>query len=144
MTDLRATVEATGRILDLVRGSDVRRLVVRGEDVTIEIERSAPAAAAAEAPAAVARQEEEPREEAATAVTAPLMGVFYQRPAPDQPPFVTVGQHVEAGEQVAIVEAMKMMNPVVAGRAGVVLRVNVADGDVVEFEQPLMELGAVG
>ncbi|WP_219511657.1 acetyl-CoA carboxylase biotin carboxyl carrier protein [Nonomuraea ceibae] len=143
MTDLRATVEATGRILDLVRGSDVRRLVVRGEDVTIEIERSAPAAAA-EAPAAVARQEEEPREEAATAVTAPLMGVFYQRPAPDQPPFVTVGQHVEAGEQVAIVEAMKMMNPVVAGRAGVVLRVNVADGDVVEFEQPLMELGAVG
>ncbi|MGW0479922.1 acetyl-CoA carboxylase biotin carboxyl carrier protein [Nonomuraea sp. NPDC003214] len=143
MTDLRATVEATGRILDLVRGSDVRRLVVRGEDVTIEIERSAPAAVT-EALPAVARQEEEPREEAATAVTAPLMGVFYQRPAPDQPPFVTVGQHVEAGEQVAIVEAMKMMNPVVAGRAGVVLRVNAADGDVVEFEQPLMELGAVG
>ncbi|MEU4574820.1 acetyl-CoA carboxylase biotin carboxyl carrier protein subunit [Nonomuraea sp. ATR24] len=143
MTDLRATVEATGRILDLVRGSDVRRLVVRGEDVTIEIERSAPAAAAEALPAA-ARQEEEPREEPAAAVTAPLMGVFYQRPAPDQPPFVTVGQHVEAGEQVAIVEAMKMMNPVVAGRAGVVLRVNVADGDVVEFEQPLMELGAVG
>ncbi|MFF4623369.1 acetyl-CoA carboxylase biotin carboxyl carrier protein [Nonomuraea jabiensis] len=140
MTDLRETVEATGRILDLVRGSDVRRLVVKGVGVTIVVERAAlPAAAgASEAPA------EETADETAAAVTAPLMGVFYQRPAPDQPPFVTVGQHVEAGEQVAIVEAMKMMNPVVAGRSGTVLRVNVADGEVVEFEQPLMELGAVG
>ncbi|MDX3100846.1 acetyl-CoA carboxylase biotin carboxyl carrier protein [Nonomuraea angiospora] len=139
MTDLRETVEATGRILDLVRGSDVRRLVVKGVGVTIVVERSAlPAAGASEAPA------EETADETATAVTAPLMGVFYQRPAPDQPPFVTVGQRVEAGEQVAIVEAMKMMNPVVAGRSGTVLRVNVADGEVVEFEQPLMELGAVG
>ncbi|WP_053174855.1 acetyl-CoA carboxylase biotin carboxyl carrier protein [Nonomuraea sp. SBT364] len=146
MTDLRATVEATGLILDLVRGSDVQRLVVQGDGVTIEVERSALPAASAARPSEAAPDAaaETTAGEPAEAVTAPLMGVFYQRPAPDQPPFVTVGQHVEAGEQVAIVEAMKMMNPVVAEHAGVVVRINVADGEVVEFEQPLMELGAVG
>ncbi|MEV4015101.1 biotin/lipoyl-containing protein [Nonomuraea angiospora] len=143
MAELEDTVAAAARLLDLVRDSDVRRIRVAVDNVRIEVERQdgeiverRPVPAAAGKPA-------EPQPQG-VAVTAPLMGVFYQRPAPDQPPFVQVGQQVEAGEQVAIVEAMKMMNPVVADRPGVVLRVNVADGEVVEFEQALLELGPVG
>ncbi|WP_422770160.1 acetyl-CoA carboxylase biotin carboxyl carrier protein [Plantactinospora sp. WMMC1484] len=74
------------------------------------------------------------------AVTAPLMGVFYRCPGPDQPPFAEVGQRVEAGDQVAIVEAMKMMNPVVTDRGGIVRAVHATDGDVVEYDQPLLSI----
>ncbi|MEQ4299790.1 acetyl-CoA carboxylase biotin carboxyl carrier protein subunit [Plantactinospora sp. B6F1] len=73
-------------------------------------------------------------------VTAPLMGVFYRRPGPDQPPFAEIGERVEAGDQVAIVEAMKMMNPVLADRGGIVRAVHVSDGEVVEYEQPLLSI----
>ncbi|MDG4786428.1 acetyl-CoA carboxylase biotin carboxyl carrier protein subunit [Micromonospora sp. WMMD1102] len=73
-------------------------------------------------------------------VTAPLMGVFYRRPGPDQPPFVEIGQRVEVGDQVAIVEAMKMMNPVVTDRGGIVRAVHATDGEVVEYEQALLSI----
>jgi acetyl-CoA carboxylase biotin carboxyl carrier protein len=76
----------------------------------------------------------------AIVVTAPLVGVFYCSPGPGKPPFVEVGSKVEAGQQVAIVEAMKTMNPVLAEQAGTVAEVLATDGDVVEFEQPLIAL----
>lgn len=77
------------------------------------------------------------------ALTAPLMGVFFRAPAPDRPPFVAVADRVEAGQQIAVIEAMKLMNPVLADRAGVVREVHVADGEVVEFEQPLISIEPV-
>jgi acetyl-CoA carboxylase biotin carboxyl carrier protein len=71
-------------------------------------------------------------------VTAPTVGVFYRAPEPGAPPFVTEGDVVSAGQQVAIVEAMKLMIPVEADRAGRVVEVLAADGDPVEFGQPLV------
>ena len=53
----------------------------------------------------------------------PLVGTYYAAPSPDAPPFVSVGDVVEHGQTVAIVEAMKMMNPVVAEQAGVVVEI---------------------
>ena len=73
-------------------------------------------------------------------VVAPLMGVFFRAPAPDRPPFVAVAERVEIGQQIAVIEAMKLMNPVLADRAGVVREVHVADGEVVEFDQPLISI----
>ncbi|SDD18754.1 acetyl-CoA carboxylase biotin carboxyl carrier protein [Actinokineospora iranica] len=73
-------------------------------------------------------------------MTAPLVGVFYQAPGPGKPPFVEVGSAVVAGQQVAIVEAMKMLNEVVADRAGVIGAVLAHDGDVVEYGQPLFRI----
>jgi acetyl-CoA carboxylase biotin carboxyl carrier protein len=73
-------------------------------------------------------------------VLAPLVGTFYGAPKPGEKPFVSVGDPVDAGQPLCIVEAMKMMNEVVASEAGRVAEVAVKDGDWVEFEQVLMYL----
>lgn len=74
------------------------------------------------------------------AVTAPLVGTFYRRPEPGAEPFVEEGSAVEAGQTVAIVEAMKLMNPVKAPGPGTVAAIKVDDAQMVEFDQTLMEL----
>jgi acetyl-CoA carboxylase biotin carboxyl carrier protein len=73
-------------------------------------------------------------------VLAPLVGTFYASPSPGAKAFVEVGQTVEAGETVCIVEAMKLMNEVAASEGGVVAEIVVSDGERVEFEQVLMYL----
>lgn len=70
-------------------------------------------------------------------VKAPMVGTVYLAPEPGAPPFVTVGQPVEAGTQVCIVEVMKLMNSVTAGCRGVVREILVGDGEAVEFGQAL-------
>lgn len=74
-------------------------------------------------------------------VRSPMVGTFYASPAPDKPPFVTVGQTVAAGDTLAIVEAMKMFNPIEADVAGTVLAIVAENGQPVEFDQPLFVIG---
>lgn len=74
-------------------------------------------------------------------LAAPTVGVFYRAPEPGAPPFVAVGDHVHPGQQVGIVEAMKLMIPVEADRGGPVLELLCADGESVEFGQPLLVIG---
>ena len=74
------------------------------------------------------------------AVVSPVVGTFYQAPTPGAPPFVAVGTTVGPDTVVGIVEAMKLMNHITAGRPGVVRAVLVADGGPVEFDQPLVLL----
>jgi len=71
-------------------------------------------------------------------VKSPMVGTFYRSPAPGARPFVEVGQQVKATDVVCIVEAMKMMNQIEAGRAGVVEAILVEDGQPVEYDQPLI------
>jgi acetyl-CoA carboxylase biotin carboxyl carrier protein len=73
-------------------------------------------------------------------VRAPLVGTFYRAPQPGAAPFVTPGDQVEQGQTLGIVEAMKLMNPVAADRAGRVLEVLVDNGEPVEYDQPLVVL----
>jgi acetyl-CoA carboxylase biotin carboxyl carrier protein len=73
-------------------------------------------------------------------VKAPLVGTFYRSPEPGAQPFVNVGDLVEPGQQVGIVEAMKLMNPVEADRSGRVVQVLVGDTEAVEYDQPLIVL----
>lgn len=73
-------------------------------------------------------------------VTAPVLGVFYRRPAPDQPPFVEVGDRVEPGDTVATLEVMKLFSTVEAGVAGTVVDIVAADGATVEFGDPLVTI----
>jgi acetyl-CoA carboxylase biotin carboxyl carrier protein len=73
-------------------------------------------------------------------VLAPLVGTFYRASKPGAKPFVEVGDAVEAGQPVCIVEAMKMMNEVVAGESGSVAEISAENGEWVEFEQVLMYL----
>lgn len=74
-------------------------------------------------------------------VLAPLVGVFYQASSPEADPFVKVGQHVDEGETVCILEAMKVLNEIKAPKSGTVVAIHVENGDVAEFNQVLMEIG---
>lgn len=75
---------------------------------------------------------------AANALKSPMVGTAYLTPEPDAAPFVSVGQQVNAGDTVLIIEAMKVMNPIVAPNSGVVKEIYVASGQPVEFDQPLL------
>lgn len=72
------------------------------------------------------------------AVCSPVVGVFYATPSPDSDPFVSVGQHVEKGQTLCIVEAMKMMNEIPAPISGRITRIVVTPEEAVEYNQPLM------
>ncbi len=74
-------------------------------------------------------------------IRAPLAGIVHLAPGPEAAPFVTVGERVEAGRVVAIVEAMKVLNEVRAERAGTVETVLVTAGEEVEAGQPLLRIG---
>lgn len=74
----------------------------------------------------------------AGAVLSPMVGIAYLSPEPDAPPFVTVGQHVEAGQTLLLIEAMKSFSPVTAPTGGVVKRLLIENGQMAEYGQPLV------
>ncbi|WP_214733615.1 acetyl-CoA carboxylase biotin carboxyl carrier protein [Exiguobacterium sp. s154] len=90
----------------------------------------------------VNEQTDEPTQEKASyrTITSPMVGTFYSRPAPDKEAFVNVGDRVESGQIVCILEAMKLFNDVEAEISGEIVEVLVADGDLVEFGQPLFSV----
>ncbi|NLU79744.1 acetyl-CoA carboxylase biotin carboxyl carrier protein [Micromonospora sp. HNM0581] len=77
---------------------------------------------------------------ARTSVHSPIVGTFYRSPQPGTAPFVAVGDLVRPGQVVGIVEAMKLMNEIVADRPGRVVEILVTDGQPVEYDQPLVVL----
>jgi acetyl-CoA carboxylase biotin carboxyl carrier protein len=75
--------------------------------------------------------------EGCVAVRSPAVGAFWVAPSPGEAPFVQAGQHVDEDQQLAIVEVMKLMNPVVSAVAGEVVEVCAANADLVEYDQVL-------
>jgi acetyl-CoA carboxylase biotin carboxyl carrier protein len=96
------------------------------------------AAPSAPAPAAVAYAEPEP---VGHVITAPMVGTFYQSTSPSDPPLVQVGDRVEVGQLIGIIEAMKIMNEITADRGGTVLEMIAANATAVEYGSPLIRLG---
>jgi acetyl-CoA carboxylase biotin carboxyl carrier protein len=90
-----------------------------------------PAAPVAEAPAA-------PAPSSANAIKSPMVGTVFLAAEPGAKPFAGVGDTVSEGQTLVIIEAMKVMNPIAAPRAGKVVQVMVANGQPVEFDQPLL------
>ena len=119
--------EADGRRIRVARASLARPAAL------VEEAPAAPAPAAAAQPQAT-QQADAPD----NAVTAPMVGTVYLAPEPTAPPFVKVGDRVEKGQTLVIIEAMKVMNPIPSPRAGSVTQVSVQDGHPVEFGEPLM------
>lgn len=99
----------------------------------------APAAASVPAPAAAPAA---PAPASGPTITAPMLGVFYRRPSPGADPFVNPGDTVAPDTTIGIIEIMKLMNPVVAGLAGVISSFAVDDGTAVQFGQTLAVLEA--
>ena len=145
---LRALCEEARDLIQRLEASTVQRLAIQAGDYRIEIERGALTVAAA--PAALVSPLPPVGETAEAsrgleadnraAIVAPLVGTFYRSPQPGAKPFVEEGDLVEKGQPVAIVEAMKIMNQIVAERRGRVVEIVATDGEWVEFQQVLMYL----
>ena len=120
------------------------RIAVRSGDIAVELEWPAAQAVAAEIaiPAALngAHPETHPETEILEYIRATVVGTFYRAPGPDAKPFVAEGDLVAAGQQVGILEAMKLMMPVAADRAARVVEVVAADGAIVEYGEPLLAI----
>ena len=76
-----------------------------------------------------------------TTIKSPMVGTAFLAPEPGASPFIEVGTAVKAGDTLLIVEAMKVMNPITAPEGGVVKKILIADGQPVEFDQPLVIIG---
>lgn len=127
-------------IMQLMAENQISALKYKTKDETLELTRGAVAQPAQPAVSAQpAAQSEKPATSAKT-INAKFVGVFYTAGNPDDAPFVQVGDIVKAGQTVAVIEAMKMMNNVVATEAGRITKVLAANEDLVEYDQPLFEL----
>lgn len=73
-------------------------------------------------------------------IAAPMIGTFYVAPAPNEPAFVSPGDHVEEGQTIGIIEAMKILNEIAADRTGKVLEIIASDGQTVEYGSPLLRI----
>ena len=73
-------------------------------------------------------------------IKSPIVGTFYAAPAPGKPAFATVGSKITKGSVICIVESMKLMNEITSEFDGTVAEIYVADGEAVEFDQPLMRV----
>ena len=146
---VQLVVKETKELVRTLEGTAVSKVRIKTESFTIEVEReggtivavAAPAAGAAPAAAGAAPAASVP---GAMAVVAPLVGVFYRSSSPGTKPFVEVGDTVERGQVVGIVEAMKVMNEVSSDYRGVVTEILVGDGEAVQYEQRLMLIDAAG
>lgn len=77
-------------------------------------------------------------------ITSPMVGTFYSSPSPTAPPFVNIGDHVNVGQTVCIIEAMKLMNDMPSEVAGKIVKVLVENGTTVEYGQPLFMVDPKG
>ena len=119
-----------------------RKIRVKREAAPVMAYAAAPAhsvAPAAPAPAAAAAGESAPAAAAPVdAVKSPMVGTAYLSPEPGAKPFIAVGAPVKQGDTLLIIEAMKVMNPITAPKAGKIAQILVGDSQPVEFDQPLV------
>ncbi len=149
---MRIDVDLVRQLADMLDATGLTEIEVEDGDRKVRIARTAaPAAihhvaapampapaAAAPAAAAPAVPAAAPAADHANAVRSPMVGTAYLASEPGARPFASVGQQVAAGDTLLIVEAMKVMNPIVAPAAGTVKAVLVENGQPVEFDQPLV------
>ncbi len=136
-------LEQVEKVVGLLRESGVGEIRVRRGETEISVKampESAPAqrSAGTEAPAQI--PEASPETNGLHAVRSPLVGTFYRAPAPGESSYVEVGDAVQAGQTLCIVEAMKMMNEIVADVSGEVVEVLAENSGGVEYDQPLFRL----
>jgi oxaloacetate decarboxylase alpha subunit len=138
-------------LVKLVDESGVNEVIIEEDGVKISIRKgiplmaeapvaaSIPAAAQGAATTAAPAQAQQPSEYPANwkKVTAPMVGTFYSAPSPDAPPFVNVGDEVNEGQTLCIVEAMKLMNEIGAEERGVIRQIVVENGQAIEYGQIL-------
>lgn len=131
------TVVRQARVLAGGLPGSLSRLTVTVGESRVDIEWQQQSVAVAAAPVH-AEPEMTVEDVAGHAIVAPLVGTFYRSSEPGVAPFVSEGDIVEVGQQLGIVEAMKIMNRIDADRAGRVVKILAGDGEMVEFGQELI------
>ena len=143
---MRIDVDLVRELAELLDQTQLTEIEVQDGDRLVRVARSVTVAAAATpayapqpAPGAPAMAAEPvPAPAARDAVKSPMVGTAYLSAEPGAKPFITVGDKVAAGATLIIIEAMKVMNPIVAPTAGTVKAILVENGQPVEFDQPLV------
>lgn len=138
-------VKSIENLAKLMKENGLTSLELSQEGISLKLERQAGAAAPAAAatvasPFAPAPVEPEPQPKKGSLVLSPTVGVFYAAPSPESPPFVEVGQRVNKGDTLCIIEAMKLMNEIPSEVEGTIEEVCVSNGQVVEYNQPLFRI----
>jgi len=129
--------------LEITEGEEkvrINRVGIPGHPGMMNIPPSAPPASPAAVVAASAAVPA-PVEQDGHVVKSPMVGTFYRSSAPGAKPFVEIGQNINAGETLCIIEAMKLLNEIEADQTGVVKKVLVENGQPVEYGQPLFIIG---
>ena len=148
--------EQLHRLLETLGESDIQEFRLEGDDFRLEVRRNlpgqtvvtsaaAPVVTAAAPPVMPAEPTSPPPAAASTRsdlqdITAPMVGTFYRAPAPGEPSFIEVGDRVDVGQTVCILEAMKLMNELETEVSGEVVEILVDNGTPVEFGQVLMRV----
>lgn len=138
-------LETIKKIIKIAEEADISGLTVEQGDLKIEVKRekqvvAAPAVHSIPVPHAAAhttapqKDEEDPN---LLAITSPMVGTFYRAPSPDSSPFVEIGDKVEPGKVVCIIEAMKLFNEIESEVKGEVVKILVENGQPVEYGQKL-------
>ena len=143
--------EIVRELASLISATDLTEIEVEKGDLRIRVARSVSVVAAPAAQAVAATPVTAPVVASAVpapagvpaakhpdALTSPMVGTAYLRPAPGSKPFVEIGSKVAAGDKLLLIEAMKTFNDIVAPRAGTVTEIYVEDGQPVEYGEPLL------
>ena len=144
------------KIIDLIAVSDVNEVAIEEGDFKIKVKKQSETSQIsytqpmiAQAPQSTAQAVTQNTESSFTAgptttpsntIEAPIVGTFYQAPSPDSDPFVKVGDKVQSGQTLCIIEAMKIMNEIESDCSGTITEILVSDGTPVEFGQPLFSI----
>ena len=146
MSSIKIDDEAIRQLAKLLDETNLNEIEITDDDRSIRVSRGggtvmAAAPAVAPAPVTAAAPAAAPSAGGGAhpgTVKSPMVGTVYLKPDPDSAPFVTAGAKVSAGDTLLIVEAMKVMNPIKADKAGTVKEVLVNDAQPVEFDEPLV------
>lgn len=137
--------EVIRRLADILREMDLTEIEVADGERSVRVARNigltpAPAPAAPYPAAPPTHAEPTGQRRVEGTITSPMVGTAYRAPEPGARPFVNVGDAVQVGQVVMIVEAMKTMNQIVADAAGTVREIFVEDGQPVEYGEPLLAI----
>ena len=131
-------------IIAIFEESGLSSLELEEGNLKIKMEKPSAAAPAAAEPAPIVSttpEQEITKEKEEASITSPLVGTFYRAKSPNDAPYVNAGDHVHTGDVICMIEAMKTMNEIQADKDGIIRKILVENGEMVEYGQPLFTIG---
>lgn len=128
-------------IMQMFEESQISKMDLTDGDLHITLEKDVEVKQVVAPIAGQSVQEEKTEEKTGTPIKSPIVGTYYQSSGAGKEPYVKVGDTIQEGDTICIIEAMKVMNEIKATASGKVLSIEVKDGETVEYDQTLMMIG---